>query len=407
MAIVVLILSLLSIYVTKCMATFGVQSSMSGDGFMWSEVDVSSTGQRIAAAEATMSPYLWISNDFGASFTQSIALNGDTTRNRVAMSGDGMLIVTVAAGRNNIPLHISTDGGNTFTDKYHSDILYNCRDIDVAKSTGHIVAINEGGGVYISDDNGDSFDRLDDTMTGLPGNHYWLKIETSGDASTIIVYYRIQPGSATRHYITHDRGDTWVDVGFSSSFYADDYAISDDGMNIAIAGSGFSAGSSSNAPYSRDGGSTWQSRHFIVPSRRYTGRELLAARMGSVYGWEVVIMVYGTAQIMVRITIASLSFPRVQTELGGLSTVTPDWLRLRAVVLSLPNGLTFGHKVEVLTTAKCTFEQNQTTIAAFPEETTRRVQIATAFYMEAQKSTFAVCAMVITARARTAMETLH
>ena len=230
---------------------------------------ISSTGQYILAAanNTESSQKLYVSSNFGTDFTGIIPTNlsGVTAWSSVAMSSDGKHMAAVISNTANVSgnVYVSNDYGQSFTGKTCTGVTSNMSSIAIS-SNGKIMAATVNGGVlsgniYISSNYGSSFTN-EPVITAANVTCNWQKITMSNDGKFMVA---IANGSNTagysRAYISRDFGNNFAAITNGLSFDAswNDVTMSADGRYILLDISGNTNTNSTNIYYSSDYGSSF------------------------------------------------------------------------------------------------------------------------------------------------------
>ena len=230
---------------------------------------ISSTGQYIlAAANATTSSQnLYVSSNFGTDFNAITPTNlsGVTAWSSVAMSSDGRYMAGVISNTANVSgnVYVSNDYGQSFTGKSCTGIASNMSSIAIS-SNGQIMAATVNGGIlsgniYISSNYGGSFTNKP-VITTVNVTCNWQKIAMSNDGKYMVA---IANGSNTtgfsRAYISRDYGNSFAGITGTLNFDAswNDVTMSADGRYILLDISGNTNTNSTNIYYSSDYGSSF------------------------------------------------------------------------------------------------------------------------------------------------------
>lgn len=157
-------------------------------------IDMSDSGQSIAATVFTYSNAVYVSFDYGKSWSESVITQEWQYWASIAMSADGRKVI---AGTENGSLYISNDSGqswNAITGIHINDSDTAWFGLDMTPDGNTIVvsenqgADNQGGGLYISRDGGATWQE----QTGVTGR-YWSDmafantVSVSDDGQKIIV----------------------------------------------------------------------------------------------------------------------------------------------------------------------------------------------------------------------------
>lgn len=232
---------------------------------------ISSTGQYIlAAANSTASSQnLYVSSNFGTSFNSinPSNLSGVTAWSSVAMSSDGKHMAAVISNTANVSgnVYVSNDYGQSFTGKTCTGVTSNMSSIAIS-SNGQIMAATVNGGnlsgnIYISSNYGSSFTNKP-VITTANVTCNWQKIVMSNDGKFMVAIANGSNNSGfSRAYLSKDYGNSFTGIAGTINFDAswNDVTMSADGRYILFDISGNTNTNSPNIYYSYDYGTTFYS----------------------------------------------------------------------------------------------------------------------------------------------------
>lgn len=212
----------------------------------WTCIAVSSNGQyQTAVAAGSEGDNIWISKDYGATWTQTDSPRKWTS---VAMSSDGRYQTAVEGGQ----ISFTTPGGSNSV-------------------------VPDSGGIYTSNDYGLTWTRRESSTDRV---WMYVAVSSNGKYQTAVVY----TGSV---YNSVDYGVTWTSRTSSSPWRS--VAMSSDGKyQTAVAGSGPVTTAAGNIHISKDYGHTWSAvgsfRHWRSVSVSSDGKfQTAAVFRGSIY----------------------------------------------------------------------------------------------------------------------------
>ena len=243
----------------------GGQTWTSGDSpaGIWISSDMSVTGNRMVAVQYQGGMYT--SSDFGAHSVQVTAPLVNTTAGvlsfeGVTMSQDGQRLAAViqpsvrdalnptSAALPNGRLVISNDGGATWTEPAlpgGSTVQHYWRNIDSSADGSVLVAVAQGGEIFLSTDAGATWSVMQVALTSAGTttavSETWYRVKLSADGRTIALVantYGGAPGSGI--YVSRDRGTTWTRGLVATADYTE-LAVSADGTRIAATSSNISS----------------------------------------------------------------------------------------------------------------------------------------------------------------------
>jgi hypothetical protein len=212
----------------------------------WTSIAVSCNGQyQTAVAAGSEGDTIWISKDYGATWTQTESPRKWTS---VAMSSDGRYQTAVEGGQISF---LSPGGSNS--------------------------VVSDSGGIYTSNNYGLTWTRRESSQDRI-----WMHVAVSSDGKyqTAVVY----TGSV---YNSVDYGVTWTSRTSSSPWRS--VAMSSEGKyQTAVAGSGPTTNGAGNIHISKDYGRTWTAvgsvRHWRSVSMSSDGKfQTAAVFRGSIY----------------------------------------------------------------------------------------------------------------------------
>jgi photosystem II stability/assembly factor-like uncharacterized protein len=203
----------------------------------WSDIDASSDGLKIIAADLT--GYLYTSTDGGTTWTQRSAGGPATGRGSwrgVATSQDG---TRLAAALTSEYIYTSADGGATWIQRATSGKrIWN--GIVSSADGSRLAGVVSGGYIYTSTDGGATWSENTSS-----GSKNWWKIVSSSDGMKLAAI-------ANNNYIStsDDGGATWIERTTAGSRAWSSIACSSDGMKLTASTNGYMY-------VSDDGGSAW------------------------------------------------------------------------------------------------------------------------------------------------------
>lgn len=202
--------------------------------------DVSKTGQYIIYS-ASMDGLIYVSNDFGKTWTQPI--NGSTTHNLISISDNGKYMLVIS-GNNKV--YGSDDYGQNWSNLYTTGTSVNgdC----VISDDGRIIYITDGDisnkYIYISTNGGTTWIHsvIPYTMRNIDCSDDGTKAFTTGNGF-----------SNSYIYVTNDSGSTWISHGNFLPW--GDISCSNDGRFVYAVP--FDNSNSFPMYTSHDGGTNW------------------------------------------------------------------------------------------------------------------------------------------------------
>jgi hypothetical protein len=204
----------------------------------WYDVAISASGSIMTAVK--YSDGIHVSNDGGDTWTETLGSNWGYTSVDISASGTIQAVVV----DNNWKVFISTDSGSSWSQKgsngYYSDVAVSADGSIITIVTGRPQSTQITGYIYVSTDTGD-------TWTQKGSVKCWTGIAMSADGTkqTAVVY-------GGQIYVSTDTGNTWVAKDSNRNWYS--VAMSADGsIQTAVAlGHGIYV--------STDGGNTWSQK---------------------------------------------------------------------------------------------------------------------------------------------------
>lgn len=239
-------------------------------------ISASGSHQIVSSVESAFSPPneqhpLYVSTNYGTSW-QNVAQAADPAVSNiwssVDISNDGQTMVAVSRagfeldGGEEIPAKVvlSRNAGASWTN-ITPDGLQGGENKVVVSGDGSTVAVTGGFNLYISDDEGASWETpVIDADNGLNDNYLEIwSVSMSDDADKLLVSNMGSGAEFEDFYLSEDGGANWagIDTLPETNLLYPTIAVSADGNTIAVAGITFEGGENDYVFTSNTDGATW------------------------------------------------------------------------------------------------------------------------------------------------------
>ncbi len=231
----------------------------------WTDVAISPEDGQFQAAlfDDGSEGILFLSDDFGSSWTENTALPSSTWRN-VSLSNDGQTILIT--GEEKTKLALSSDGGQSWSDTTLESEYDDWQGQAVSSDGNTLLALQDYGSPFISLDGGSSWSTISGPADGL----HWTAAAVSRDGNSMAI-------AGKELWTSTDGGTTWTNL--NKDGFWNDVDISEDGTHILLV---YTSGK--DIEYTTDGGVNWEKTDFKNSDYPYP----ISARLSS-YGEGIVL----------------------------------------------------------------------------------------------------------------------